>query len=71
MNREAVFVDTSGWYALTDAGDFHHGRATQSLRRSPLRILEQRWSDAEPLKVWMHGQVPGRAPALYFDRSKR
>ena len=32
MKREAVFVDTSGWYALTNAGDIHHERATQCLR---------------------------------------
>lgn len=32
MSR-SVFVDTSAWYALADAGDEHHNEAAHSLRR--------------------------------------
>lgn len=30
---KAVFVDTSAWYALADAGDVHHVEAAGLLRR--------------------------------------
>lgn len=33
MVSRAVFVDTSAWYALTDAGDVHHAQAAYHLRR--------------------------------------
>ena len=31
--RDAVFIDTSGWYALTDPGDAEHAAAVRRFRR--------------------------------------
>lgn len=36
LNRDAVFIDTSGWIALLHADDIDHSRATSVMMKKPL-----------------------------------
>lgn len=33
MKSQAIFVDTSAWYALADAGDTYHSQASRCIQR--------------------------------------
>ncbi len=66
---DRVFVDTSAWYALVDAGDPDHGAVSSFMRRNTLPLLTTSYVLDETLTL-LKARL-GHRPAVAFGEMAR